>query len=63
MISLFIVCSVLFRNAHNFAPKSPANSSSYGNVCVFTGDMLVVAIRNVLCISQMQIPLSMLRLH
>lgn len=57
MISLFIVCSVLFRNANNFAPKSAANSSSYGNVCVFTGDMLVLAIRNVLCISQMQIPL------
>lgn len=48
MISLFSVCSVLFRNANNFAPKSAANSSRYRNVCVFIGDLLVLAIRNVL---------------
>ena len=48
MILLFTVCSVLFRNANNFAPKSAANSSSYRNVCVFKGDLLVLAIRNVL---------------
>ena len=48
MISLFSVCGVLFRNANNFAPKSATNSSRYRNVCVFTGDLLVLAIRNVL---------------
>ena len=48
MISVFTVCSVLFRNANNFAAKSAANSSRFRNVCVFTGDLLVLAIRNVL---------------
>ena len=54
---VFVSCSVLVRYSDNCTPKSAANSSSRGRVCVLLGATLVLAIVNTVYISAPDIPL------
>lgn len=53
---VLVSCSVLVRYSDNCAPKSVANSSSRGRVCVLMGATLVLAIVNAVYISAPDIP-------
>ena len=54
---VFVSCSVLVRYSDNCAPKSAANSSSHGRVCVLIGATLVLAITNAVYTSAPDFPL------
>ena len=54
---VFVSCSVSVRYSDNCAPKSAANNSSRGRVCVLMGATLVLAIVNAMYISAPDIPL------